>query len=251
MDFGTIEFSRVIVDGTELNGSGDKHPDCGGGKDEIVVTRRLNSTLDTGMQALSHDFFDRHHLSVARDLLGCTLVWDGVSGIVVETEAYAADDDEACHTSFRSSARAFFQQHGPGTTYVYLNYGMYWLLNVLARDGIILFRAMEPRSGLPVMESRRNTTVKSSLCSGPGRLGRALGLTAQDHGSVLLSDSRHLMPRDESFDATIIQTDVRVGITREIDRPWRFLIAGNEHVSVASGKANARNRGGRQRRNSG
>jgi DNA-3-methyladenine glycosylase len=228
---------------------GDQHPDCVGGKVEIVVTGRLNSIPDTGMPFLPHDFFDRHHLSVARDLLGCTLVWDGVSGIVVETEAYAADDDQACHTSFRSSARTFFQQNGPGTTYVYLNYGMYWLLNVLARDGIILFRAMEPRSGLSVMQSRRNTTVNSSLCSGPGRLGRALGLTAQDHGSDLLSDNRHLIPRNDLFDARLIQTDVRVGITREIDRPWRFLIAGNENVSVAPGKATGRNRR-RQRRRS-
>jgi len=207
-----------------------------------VFTRRLNSTPDTGMTSLPYDFFDRHHLRVARDLLGCTLVWDGVSGIVVETEAYAADDDAACHTSFRTSARSFFQQHGPGTTYVYLNFGMYWLLNVLARDGIILFRAMEPRSGLPMMESRRNTTVKSALCSGPGRLGRALGLTAQDHGSDLLTANRHLQPRTESFDAEVIRADVRVGITRQVDRPWRFLLDGNEHVSVAHGKATGRNR---------
>ncbi len=89
-------------------------------------------------QKLDVQFFDRHHLDVARDMIGTNLQWDGVGGMIVETEAYAAADDPACHTFFRPSARTFFENQTPGVAYACINYGIHWMLNVLTCDGIVL-----------------------------------------------------------------------------------------------------------------
>ncbi len=187
---------------------------------------------------LGADFFARHHLDVARDLIGCTLVWDHVSGTIVETEAYAVDGDEACHTSFRPTARTFFETHSPGTTYVYLNYGIHWMLNVLALDGIVLIRALEPLAGIETMQNRRGVHVKyQDLCAGPGRIGQALQLGKSDHGKCVLHAGRCILPRSQEFDAgdtagLRIAADRRIGLTRAVEKPWRFLIAGHPCVSV-------------------
>lgn len=187
-------------------------------------------------------FFDRHHIDVAKDLVGCALIWDGVGGLIVETEAYASEDDPACHTFSRSSARTFFDSNSPGTVYAYINYGIHWLLNVLARDGIVLIRALEPVQGVSEMQRRRGQTSLTALCSGPGKLGRAIGLRREDHGTSLLTDIRCIRTRSPDFDSSTIVCDVRVGLSTAIDRPWRFLIADNPHVSVAAGKAFAKRR---------
>jgi DNA-3-methyladenine glycosylase len=191
-------------------------------------------------------FFDDHHADVARKLLGCTLIWDGVGGVIVETEAYAAKDDPACHTSFRPSARAFFETHSPGTVYVYMNYGVHWLLNVLARDGIILIRALQPTLGIDLIRQRRRQPADTDLCSGPGKVGQAIALSGSDHGTSLLTETRHVLSRDDQFDAGKILTDVRVGLSTGLDRPWRFLLAGNAHVSIPHGKAIAKKRPARR-----
>ncbi len=99
---------------------------------------------------LKEDFFTRHPLDCAADLIGCELHWDHCSGIIVETEAYAATGDEACHTFLRRGAQKFVDTHAAGTAYIYLNYGVHWLLNVLIKgemDGFVLIRALEPRRG--------------------------------------------------------------------------------------------------------
>ena len=92
-----------------------------------------------------------HPLECARALIGCELSWNDCAGLIVETEAYAVINDEACHTFSRPSTRAFVERHPAGTAYVYLNYGVHWLLNVLVKggpeDGIILIRALEPTRG--------------------------------------------------------------------------------------------------------
>jgi len=192
-------------------------------------------------EALQRDFFQGDFLEVARQLIGTTLSWDGCGGTVIETEAYGIDDDPACHTSFRPSSRRFFDEHPAGTCYVYLNYGVYWLLNVLVKggpgpDGIILLRALEPTIGLPVMRSRRGHRSDRELCSGPGKLGVALGLSGRDHGSscVCTADRRFLACGPA---APRVATDLRVGISRGTELPWRFLAAGHPGVSVPQGKA--------------
>ena len=141
---------------------------------------------------LDRAFFQRDPVTCARELIGCELVWKGCAGIIVETEAYAAVNDEACHTFARPSARAFVEKHDAGAAYVYFNYGMYWLLNVLVKggseDGFVLFRAIEPVRGVAAMTRRRLAHRRTKLahprmlCSGPGKLARALGVDGRDHG---------------------------------------------------------------------
>ena len=131
---------------------------------------------------IDRSFFQRDPVTCARELVGCELRWKQCAGIVVETEAYAAVNDEACHTFARPSAREFIARHRAGTAYVYLNYGMYWLLNVLvkggAKDGFVLIRALEPTLGLDVMTQRRLAHRKTrivqphALCSGRKTLAR-------------------------------------------------------------------------------
>jgi DNA-3-methyladenine glycosylase len=189
---------------------------------------------------LRRSFFERPFLDVARDLIGCTLVWDGCAGVIVELEAYAAEGDPACHTTTRPSARDFVRRQPAGTAYVYLNYGMYWLLNVLVKggggDGILLIRAVEPVEGVPLMQQRRGRDSLTELCSGPGKLGVAFALGGGDHGCRLaFTDGRRprqrrgFLPRADAIDVT---TDVRIGISRAAERPWRFLVGASPHISV-------------------
>ena len=190
---------------------------------------------------LKPDFFERDVLTVAHDLIGVELVWQGCSGIIVETEAYAVEGDPACHTASRPSAREFVQKQPPGTAYVYLNYGMYWLFNLLVkggeRDGLILIRALEPTTGVDVMKARRQKHKEHELCSGPGKLGMALGITGDHHGTAMIGRQRPIDCglRARSKPMSVL-TDIRVGISQAVDFPWRFLAADNQHVSVPHGR---------------
>src|SRR5213075_3062116 len=126
-----------------------------------VVKRRM----------IGRAFFRRDPLSCARELVGAELVWGECAGIIVETEAYLARNDEAAHTFTRPSARAFIEQNKPGAAYVYFNYGVHWMLNVLVKggraDGFVLIRALEPTRGIPLMRKRRGVHDLVRLCSGP------------------------------------------------------------------------------------
>jgi DNA-3-methyladenine glycosylase len=185
-------------------------------------------------------FFQRDPLTCARELIGCELVWNECAGIIVETEAYAALGDEAAHTFSRPSARAFVANHQPGAAYVYFNYGMYWLLNVLVKggshDGFVLFRAIEPTRGIELMTQRRRAHRNSpiahprALCSGPGKLTIALGVTGQDHGRDLCAEPAiGFRPRAGNVQ---VQSDVRIGISKAAHFPWRFLLRGSPFVSA-------------------
>ena len=195
---------------------------------------------NTQRGTLGREFFQRDPLTCARELIGCELVWDECAGIIVETEAYTALNDEACHTFARPSAREFIARHEAGAAYVYFNYGMYWLLNVLVKggteDGFVLFRAIEPTRGIDAMTTRRSAHRKSpiahphSLCSGPGKLTIALGIRGPDHGRDLCASgpvgfriARQPIP---------VRADLRIGISKATHLPWRFLAEGSEFVSV-------------------
>ncbi|MDP9291506.1 MAG: DNA-3-methyladenine glycosylase, partial [Verrucomicrobiota bacterium] len=132
------------------------------------------------MRKLRRSFFERDPVACASELIGCELEWDGCAGVIVETEAYSTIDDEACHTFMRPSAREFVAQHKAGTAYVYLNYGMHWLLNALVKngdeDGFVLIRALEPKRGIDEMKKRRSLENLTRLCSGPGKLTQALAV---------------------------------------------------------------------------
>ena len=204
---------------------------------------------------LARTFFQRDPLTCARELIGGELVWNDCAGIIVETEAYFALGDEAAHTFARPSARAFVEKHDAGTAYVYFNYGMYWLLNVLVKggsaDGFVLFRAIKPMRGIEAMTRRRFPNPPSSirrggggdkrgkeggranpqsLCSGPGKLTIALGVTGADHGRDLCSEkSAGFCAPAQSVE---VECDVRIGISKAAHLPWRFLLRGSEFVSA-------------------
>ena len=191
---------------------------------------------------LPREFFARHPLVCAVELIGCQLVWEHGSGVIVETEAYTALGDEACHTFLRRGAQKFVDAHPAGTAYIYLNYGIHWLVNVLIKgggmDGFVLIRALEPRLGQDAMRERRKLQDPRQLCSGPGKLTQALGIPAAFHGSSLCHDPRHAFHAAENGQPppAIVQ-DVRIGISRAAELPWRFLVAGNRHVSKAPTRA--------------
>lgn len=195
----------------------------------------------------------RDPVTCARELIGCTLVWGKCAGVVAETEAYSAVGDEACHTWTRPSARAFVAAHPPGAAYVYFNYGMYWMLNVLVKggseEGFVLLRALEPAAGLAAMTRRRAKNLKSKilnlksrewLCSGPGKLAQALGVTGRDHGRDFCGGKgvSFLPPASP----VAVETDARIGISRAQHLPWRFLLAGSTHVSFPSPIQHTRSR---------
>lgn len=194
------------------------------------------------MSWLKRDFFERDVLDVARDLVGVELVWNDCSGVIIETEAYAVEDDPACHTASRPSAREFVGSKPPGTAYVYFNYGMYWLFNLLvkggARDGLILIRALEPRRGIDAMQQRRKREKLHELCSGPGKLAVALGIAGADHGTIMAGRGKPAgCGLRLSLDSTHeVVTDIRVGISQAVDYPWRFLSRYSPHLSVKHGK---------------
>lgn len=179
-------------------------------------------------------FFIRDPITCARDLIGAELIWGNCSGIVVETEAYHTVGDEAAHTFTRPSTRAFVESNQAGAAYIYFNYGVHWMLNVLTKgkeSGFVLFRALEPRRGIHLMKKRRGIEDPRQLCSGPGKLTQALAITGRSHEMDLCSDPRHCFvarPQNAVFD---LVADGRIGITRSVHLPWRFTLAKSPFVS--------------------
>lgn len=184
------------------------------------------------MQRLDTLFFTRDAVTCARELVGAVLHWRGCSARIVETEAYAALGDEACHTWSRPSARKFVAEHGPGAAYVYLNYGVHWMFNFLVKGpgigGFVLLRALEPITGLESMRQRRPGVADHLLCAGPGRLTRALGMDGTAHGMDFLNHADGGVTRGEPVE---IVAGGRIGISRAADLPWRFGIAGSGSLS--------------------
>jgi DNA-3-methyladenine glycosylase len=179
-------------------------------------------------------FFRRDPLSCARELVGAELVWGECAGIIVEVEAYAALDDEAAHTFTRPSARAFIERNKPGTAYVYFNYGVHWMLNVLVKgeaNGFVLVRALEPRRGIALMKERRGVDDIHRVCSGPGKLTQALRITGRDHETDLCDDPCHGFKKRSTKDLDVV-ADARIGITRSAHYPWRFTLRGSKFVSA-------------------
>jgi DNA-3-methyladenine glycosylase len=187
----------------------------------------------TGGQRIGYAFFERDPLTCARELVGCELIWNGCGGIIVETEAYSVRDDEACHTFHRPSSRGFVAAHRAGAAYIYLNYGVHWLLNVLVKgggeDGFVLLRALQPTRGMEEMRRRRRVAAIEALCSGPGKLSQAIGVRGTDHGIDLCEGG--LIGFQAAASPVETVTDVRIGISKAAHLPWRFLLAGSRFVS--------------------
>jgi DNA-3-methyladenine glycosylase len=181
---------------------------------------------------LERDFYDRSVHEVARDLIGCTLLYEGRGGIVVETESYEADDP-ACHAYVGLTERTRVLFGPPGYAYVYLSYGIHSLLNAVAEPegeaAAVLIRALEPTHGLEEMRARRGGKAETELCSGPGKLTEALGIDLGDNERDLTREP-FLLSRPQGERPRII-AGPRIGITKAIDRPWRFSLAGSPYVS--------------------
>jgi DNA-3-methyladenine glycosylase len=184
-------------------------------------------------ECLAAGFFARSVHAVARDLVGCRLFHDGCGGTIVETESYERDDP-ACHAYAGLTKRTEVLFGPPGRAYVYLSYGIHSLLNAVAEAegeaAAVLIRALEPSAGLEEMRARRGRRPDADLCSGPGKLTEALGIGLAANGADLGADPFLLAPREPGWEGEIVASP-RVGITKAVERPWRFSLAGSPFVS--------------------
>jgi DNA-3-methyladenine glycosylase len=180
---------------------------------------------------LTRDFFARSVHEVAPELIGATLLVGGVGGTIVEVEAYD-QDDPASHSFRGRTARTASMFGPPGHAYVYRSYGIHWCINlVCAEDGraeAALVRALEPTRGLDAMRERRGLTAPRALCSGPGKLCQALGISRVHDGLALDEPPFELLAADEAPPLAVGQ---RVGITRAVEHPWRYGLAGSPFLS--------------------
>jgi DNA-3-methyladenine glycosylase len=180
---------------------------------------------------ITTDFFARSVHGVAPDLIGVTLLVDGVGGPIVEVEAYD-HEDPAAHGYGGRTKRNASMFGPPGHAYVYRSYGVHWCLNFVCEEegsaSAVLIRALEPRQGLDVMRARRGLDDARLLCAGPGRLCQALGVTREHDGLRLDWPPFQLVPRE---DEPAIAVGARVGITRAAERPWRYGLAGSPFLS--------------------
>ena len=179
-------------------------------------------------------FFDRSVHAVARDLIGCELLVDGVGGPIVETESYDRDDP-ACHAYVGLTPRTAVLFGPPARAYVYLSYGIHSLLNFVAepegRAAAVLIRALEPVHGVEQMRSRRGRNELRQLCSGPGKLTEALAVGLELNSAPLTQPPFELRPRSGRWREVVVATGPRIGITKATERPWRFCAVDSEHLS--------------------
>ena len=184
--------------------------------------------------ALPAEYYARGVVDVARDLLGCTVVHGECAGVVVETEAYH-DSEAACHAHVGLTPRTHILFGPPGRAYVYRSYGIHALLNAVCEpEGVgaaVLIRALEPVRGLDLMRDRRGLDRVEDLCSGPGKLSQALGIDLELNGSSLVDGPIRIEPRPADHVAVEPFAGPRIGITKAVDLPWRFVAGGSRSVS--------------------
>ena len=187
-------------------------------------------------------FFDRPVLEVARDLVGCVVTHGDTAGVIVETEAYH-DSEPASHAYVGLTPRTRVLFGPPGRAYVYFSYGVHWMLNAVCEPAgvgaAVLIRALEPVEGIDHMRERRGMDAVRQLCSGPGKLTQALGIGPELNDTDLLCGPVRFSGRPRAWRDVAIDVDVRVGITKAPDLPWRFLAAGNRYVSRPARRAAA------------
>jgi DNA-3-methyladenine glycosylase len=180
---------------------------------------------------LSRAFFRRSVHEVAPDLIGATLLFDGVGGRIVELEAYD-QTDPAAHSFRGPTPRNAVMFGPPGYAYVYRSYGIHWCLNLVCEPagsaGAVLIRALQPTEGLRAMRRRRGVTDERLLCSGPGRLCEALRITAAHNGLALDAPPFALFARTGTVEVVV---GPRIGITKAVDKPWRYGEKGSRFLS--------------------
>ena len=196
---------------------------------------------------LPRSFYERPTLIVAKDLLGKVLVHRSgagvAAGMIVETEAYIGESDPACHAAPGPTRRNEPLYGPPGIAYVYLNYGMHYLVNAVTEaegwPAAVLIRALEPVEGIEVMETRRapdgRAIARHDLCRGPGNLTRALAITLNENRLDLTTSE--LCIEDRGLRHGRVSWGPRIGIRVAVDRPWRCWISGNPAVSGPRSRA--------------
>lgn len=182
---------------------------------------------------IAREFFARSVHDVAPDLIGVTFLCSGVGGVIVEVEAYD-HEDPAAHGYRGRTLRNASMFGPPGHAYVYRSYGIHWCVNfVCAEEGVaaaVLIRALEPTHGIDTMRERRGIAKPRSLCSGPGKLSQALGITRAHDGLPLDEPPFELRPRQKPVS---VVRGPRVGITKAVDKDWRYGVADSRYVSRA------------------
>lgn len=190
--------------------------------------RRNPATLPAGWAGVD---FNAEAIEVARALIGVIVLFDGVGGRVVETEAYDRDDP-ASHTHRGRTERNASMFGPPAHAYVYRSYGIHWCLNFVCREAGhgagVLIRAIEPLHGLGRMRERRGLHDEHLLCAGPGRVAQALGITRAHDGLPLDQPPFELRAGDVAGE---VASGPRIGITKAADVPWRFGLAGSRFLS--------------------
>ncbi|MDE5444935.1 DNA-3-methyladenine glycosylase [Bradyrhizobium sp. CSA207] len=180
---------------------------------------------------LKRAFFARSVHEVAPDLIGATLLIDGVGGIIVEVEAYH-HTDPAAHSYRGPTPRNQVMFGPPGFAYVYRSYGIHWCVNFVCEEAgsasAVLIRALEPTHGIAAMRRRRHADNVHALCSGPGKLTEALGITIAHNGLPLDRPPIALHARTVEVEAAI---GIRIGITKAAELPWRYGVKGSKFLS--------------------
>ena len=192
---------------------------------------RLADTAPRLGKPLKRAFFARSVHEVAPGLIGATLLVDGVGGIIVEVEAYH-HTEPAAHSYRGPTPRNLVMFGPPGFAYVYRSYGIHWCVNfVCEKEGsasAVLIRALQPTHGLAAMRRRRKSQDERSLCSGPGKLTQALGITHAHTGLPLDAPPIALFSRTEKPE---VVAGVRIGLTKAVDLPWRYGLKGSKFLS--------------------
>ncbi len=197
-----------------------------------------------GPPGLPAGFYERSVVEVAEEMIGCTVSYGRGGGVIVETEAYH-DSEPACHAFAGLTPRTQTLFGPPGRAYVYRSYGIHAMLNAVCEpEGVgaaVLIRALQPITGIEEMRARRISNGQprmrdgqirdAELCSGPGKLTQALGIWLSNNGGDLLEGPIRIGPRAEGWEQPSVVVGTRVGITKAVELPWRFSVAGNRHVS--------------------
>jgi DNA-3-methyladenine glycosylase len=194
------------------------------------------TALLEGATVVPRTFFRRDSREVAPELLGKVLVAGERAGRIVEVEAYAGGEDPASHAFRGPTPRTRTMFGPPGHLYVYFTYGMHWCANaVCGEDGegtAVLLRALAPLRGLEAMREARPAARRDvDLCRGPARLCQALGITGADDGSDLVVGDRGLLVADDGAPPPEAAATPRIGISRAVEHPWRWIVPGDPHLS--------------------
>ncbi len=190
-----------------------------------------NPSVPTLGRPLKRGFFARSVHEIAPDLIGTTLLVDGVGGLIVEVEAYH-QSEPAAHSYNGPTPRTAVMFGPPGFAYVYRSYGIHWCINFVCEKAgsasAVLIRALEPTHGIAAMRRRRGLHDEKSLCSGPGKLCEALAISDRHNGLPLDQAPIALHARTGKPE---IVTGLRIGITKAVDLPWRYGVKGSRFLS--------------------